>query len=33
MDEEIDDGGDENVEHEVEKEPELKIVFVEKDAC
>lgn len=33
MDEEIDDGSEENIEHEVEKEPELKIVFVEEDTC
>ena len=33
MDEKIDDGRDEDIEHEVEKEPKLKIVFVEENTC
>ena len=33
VDEEIDNWCDEDIEHEVEKEPKLKIVFVEEDTC
>lgn len=33
MDKKIDDWCNEDVKHEVEKEPELEVVFVEKNAC